>query len=47
MIVMVEGPDDIALANAILAATSRGSITTETCRAFSEEEYRNIISGLA
>ncbi len=47
MLIIVEAPDDIVLAKAILAATSRGSITTETCRAFSEEEYRKIIGGLA
>jgi len=47
MVAVVEAPDEIALAKAILASTSQGSITSETCRAFSESEYRQIISGLS
>lgn len=47
MIAVVEAPDDVALAKAILSSTSKGSITSETCRAFTEEEYRRIIGGLA
>jgi uncharacterized protein with GYD domain len=47
MIAVVDAPDDATLAKAILAATSQGSITSETCRAFTESEYRQIISGLA
>jgi uncharacterized protein with GYD domain len=46
-IAVVDAPDDIVLAKAILGATSQGNITSETCRAFTEEEYRKIISGLA
>jgi uncharacterized protein with GYD domain len=47
MIAIFEAPDDGSLARAILASTSQGSITSETCRAFTEEEYRRIVSGLA
>ena len=47
MVAVVEAPDEIVLAKAILASTSQGSITSETCRAFSESEYRQIISGLS
>ena len=47
MVAIVEAPDDVALAKAILGSTSQGSITSETCRAFTEDEYRQIISGLA
>jgi uncharacterized protein with GYD domain len=47
MICVVEAPDDVALAKAILSATSQGSITSETCRAFTEDEYRRIIGGLS
>lgn len=46
MITVVEAPDDVALAKAILSATSQGSITSQTCRAFTEDEYRRIIGGL-
>jgi uncharacterized protein with GYD domain len=37
MVAVVEAPDDVALAKAILAAAAQGSITTETCRAFNED----------
>jgi uncharacterized protein with GYD domain len=47
MVAIVDAPDDAALAKAILGATSQGSITSETCRAFTEDEYRKIVSGLA
>jgi uncharacterized protein with GYD domain len=46
MIVVLEAPDDAALAKAILAAASQGRVTSETCRAFTENEYRQIIGGL-
>lgn len=47
MIAIVDAPDDLALAKAILSSTSQGSITSETIRAFTEDEYRRIIGGLA
>ena len=47
MVTILEAPDDTALAKGILSSTSQGSITTETCRAFTEDEYRRIIAGLA
>jgi uncharacterized protein with GYD domain len=47
MIAIVEAPDDIALAKALLGTTAKGSITSETCRAFTEAEYRQIIDALA
>ena len=47
MICVVEAPDDESLARAILASTSQGTVTSETCRAFNEEEYRRIVAGLA
>lgn len=46
MVVIVEAADDLALAKALLAAGSQGRITSETCRAFTESEYRQILSGL-
>jgi uncharacterized protein with GYD domain len=47
MVAIVDAPDDVTLAKAILSSTSHGSITTQTCRAFTEQEYRQIIGGLA
>jgi uncharacterized protein with GYD domain len=46
MIAVVDAPDDATLAKAILSATSQGNITSQTCRAFTEDEYRKIIGGL-
>ena len=46
MIAIFEAPDDVALAKAILSTTSKGSITSETCRAYTEDEYRRIVGGL-
>ena len=46
IILIIEAPDDTVLATAILAAVATGNVTTETCRAYTEQEYRQIISGL-
>jgi uncharacterized protein with GYD domain len=46
MITVIEAPDDAALAKGILVATSQGNIMSETCRAFTEDEYRAIFKGL-
>jgi len=46
MVGIIEAPDDVALAKTILKATSQGNITSETCRAFTEDECRRIIGGL-
>jgi uncharacterized protein with GYD domain len=47
MLAVMEAPDDATLAKAILTAAAEGSITSRTCRAFTEDEYRQIIGGLA
>ena len=47
MIVIIEAPDDGPLAKALLTLASQGNIRSETCRAFTEDEYRQIIGGLA
>ncbi len=47
MVAMIDAPDDIALAKAILTLCSQGSVTSETCRAFTEQEYRQIVAGMA
>lgn len=46
LVMVVEAPDDATLAKAMLGAASQGSVTSETCRAFTEEEYRKILGGL-
>ena len=47
MIALLEAPDDAAVAKAILASRSQGNFITETCRAFTEDEYKGIIGALA
>jgi len=46
MVAIVEAPDDVTLAKAILVSAAQGNFTTETCRAFTEGEYRQIIGGI-
>jgi uncharacterized protein with GYD domain len=46
MVAILDAPDDVALAKAILALGAQGSVKTETCRAFTEAEYRQVIAGL-
>jgi uncharacterized protein with GYD domain len=46
MVAICEAPDEGLLARALLSMTSKGGITSETCRAFTEEEYRQIIGSL-
>lgn len=46
MALFVEAKDEASLARTVLAQGSKGSIRTETLRAFSEDEYRKIIGSL-
>lgn len=46
IVVVVEAPDDATLAKLALNIGSRGTVHTETLRAFTEDEYRKIIGGL-
>ena len=42
-----EFPDDEAAAKFTLSDVAHGSVTTETLRAFTEDEYRKLIRGLS
>ena len=46
-VAIIEAPDDAAVAKASLRIASFGAVSSETLRAFSEDEYRSIVSGLA
>ena len=46
MLAIVDAPDDATLAKAVLSLASSGNLQTETLRAFTEDEYRKIISAL-
>ncbi len=46
MVLVTEAPDAESVAKVVLATASKGSVSTETFRAFTEEEYRKIIGAL-
>ena len=46
MVAVWEAPDDGTAAKAALALGSQGNVRSETLRAFTEDEFRNIISAL-
>jgi uncharacterized protein with GYD domain len=45
-IIIFEAPSEEVVAKFALATGSQGNVRTETMRAFNEEEYRRIVSGL-
>jgi uncharacterized protein with GYD domain len=47
MAIVIEAPDDATLARISLSLAARGGVRTETLRAFTEDEYRKIISGIS
>jgi uncharacterized protein with GYD domain len=47
MAIIVEAPDDATLARINLSLASKGGVRSETLRAFTEEEYRKIISSIS
>ena len=46
MLLVAEAPDDATIAKATLGLSSKGNVQTETLRAFTEDEYRKILSGV-
>jgi uncharacterized protein with GYD domain len=46
IITISEAPDDTAAAKVALTVGSGGNVTTETLRAFTEDEYREIVTAL-
>jgi uncharacterized protein with GYD domain len=45
-VIITEAPNDEALAKAALSLMSQGNVTSQTSRAFTEAEYRNIVGSL-
>jgi len=45
-VVISEAPSDEAYATTMLAIASAGAVRTETLRAFTEDEYRKIVSAM-
>jgi len=46
IVTISEAPDDAAAAKVALTIGSAGNVTTETLRAFTEDEYREIVTAL-
>lgn len=46
IVAISEAPDDAAAAKVALTIGSAGNVTTETLRAFTEDEYRDIVAAL-
>ena len=44
--IIVEAKDELALARTMLVQGAKGGIRTETLRAFTEDEYRKVVSSL-
>jgi uncharacterized protein with GYD domain len=46
IVTISEAPDDAAACKVALAVSSSGNVSTETLRAFTEDEYRDIVAAL-
>lgn len=46
IVAVMEAPNDDSMARAMLTVAKKGSIRSETLRAFTESEYRSIVSAL-
>lgn len=46
IVVVSEFPDDETYARFALTVASRGAVSTETLKAFPEDEYRDVVAGL-
>ena len=46
MVAVIEAPDDAAFAKVMLAITTHGGVRSQTLKAFTEDEYREIVGGL-
>ncbi|MEP6635706.1 MAG: GYD domain-containing protein [Acidobacteriota bacterium] len=46
LIMVMEAPSDDAVATALLSLASQGNVQTETLKAWSEDEYRQIVGSI-
>ena len=46
LVCVIEAPDDETYAKAVLGLGSQGNVSTETLKAFSEDQFRKIIGSL-
>ena len=47
MVAVIEVPDDSTFAKVVLSIASQGGVRSQTLRAFTEDEYREIVGSLA
>ena len=46
LIMLLEAPNDDAVATALLSLAAQGNVTTETLKAWSEDDYRKITGSI-
>ena len=46
LVCVIEAPDDETYAKAMLSLGSQGNVSTETLKAFTEDEYRKIVGSV-
>lgn len=46
LVCVIEAPDDESYAKAVLGLGAQGNVSTETLKAFTEDEYRRIVGSL-
>jgi uncharacterized protein with GYD domain len=46
LVCVIEGPNDEAVARALLTLGSQGNVQTETLKAWTEDDYRKIVGSL-
>jgi uncharacterized protein with GYD domain len=46
LVCVIEGPNDEAVARALLTLGSQGNVQTETLKAWKEDEYRKIVGSI-
>jgi uncharacterized protein with GYD domain len=46
LVLVAEAPDDETIAKLVLSLGSKGTVRTETLRAYTEDEFRKIIAAL-
>ncbi len=46
LVVISEGPDDETAMKLLMAIGAQGNVRSETMRAFTEDEYRELVAGL-
>lgn len=45
-VILAQAPNDEAIAKAVMQADAMGTATSQTCRAFGEDEFRRLLSSL-